>query len=133
MATMSEKYRLYHLHLFVEVMTEEMGELMRYGVSPLGVGYVRPLEKERQKKLRPLLTKLADHIKEASEKMIAESVSAHDKAATPEEWMRTMLDELRTRVSSLDDAYRQDINLVTALIHGMEDVLAGKDRTDEEQ
>ncbi len=133
MATMSEKYRLYHLFLFVEVMTEEMNELMRYGVLPMGVGYVRPLEKERQEKLRPLLTKLADRIKGALENMIAESVTALDKADTPEEWMRTMLDELRSRVSVLDDAYRQDINLVTALIHEMEDVLAGKDRTDEEQ
>jgi hypothetical protein len=133
MAAMSEKYRLYHLHLFVEVMTEEIGELMRYGVSPLGVGYVEPLKKDLQKKIRPILMKIADCVKDAAEKKIEDGVAAPDEPFTSEEWVRTMFEELRTRVSALDDAYGQDINPVMALIHQMEDILAGKDRIDEEQ
>lgn len=133
MAAMREKYRLYHLHLFAEVMIEEMSELLRSGFSPLGVGHVMPLAKELQKKIDPLLMKAADRIKEASDKMIAESVAARDKGSTPVEWMRTMLEELRTRVSAIETPYALELGSVTGLIREMEDILAGKDRVDEKQ
>jgi hypothetical protein len=131
MAAMREKYRLYHLHLLTEVMIEEMRELIRYGVSPLGVEYVPPLEKERQEKLRPLLTKLAESIKEAAGKMIEDGVAAPHGSLTSEEWLRIMLEELRMRVSTIGDSYAQELKGVTGFLHEMENVLAGKNRPDE--
>ncbi len=125
--TISENYRLYHLHLFVEVMTEEMGELMRYGVSPLGVGDINPLNKDQQDKLRPLLMKIADCVKDATEKIIEEDVAAPDQPVTVEEWMRIMLEELRTRVSAIGDAHAQELKPVLRLIDEMNDNLVRRE------
>ena len=133
MAMMSEKYRLYHLYLFVEVMTEEMNELMRFGVSPLGVGYINSLNKDQQDKLRPLLMKIADCVKDTTEKIIEEGVAAPDTPVTSEEWVRIMLEELRTRVSAIGDTSAQELKGVTGLLHEMEDILEGKNRPNEEQ
>jgi hypothetical protein len=51
----------------------------------------------------------------------------------PEEWVRIMLEELRTRVSSIGAAYAQELKGAAALLHKMEGVLVEKEVFDEEQ
>ncbi len=46
MTAINKKYALYLLHLLIGVITEEMNELIRYGIPPIGVGYVMPLKKD---------------------------------------------------------------------------------------
>ncbi len=133
MAAMSKKYRLYHLLLFAEVVIEEMNEVMRYGVSPLGVGYMEPLKKDVQVKIRSTLIKIEECVNDAAEKMIKNDVAAPDGSLTSEEWLRMMLEELRTRVHAIETPYAQELKPITGLIQEMNDILAGNERADDEK
>lgn len=128
---MNEQYRLYLLNLLVEVMTDEINELMRYGISPLGVGTVRPLDKERQNAIRPLLEKLSDAVRESTVKMIKETVIPANEESTAEEWIKIMLEELKMRASTVGGAYAHELQGVNGMILEMENILAEKDVTDE--
>jgi len=128
----SEQYRLYLLNILVEVMTDEISELMRYGISPLGVGNVRPLDRKRQKVIRPLLEKLSNTVREAAVNMIKEDVIPVDEEGTAEEWINIMLKELRTRVSTIGSAYADELQDVNGMLREMENILAGKHEIDEE-
>ncbi len=119
----SEHYHLYLLNLLVEVMTEEINELMRYGISPLGVGNVRPLDKELQNAIRPFLEKLSDTVREAAVTMIKEAVLPADEETTSEEWIKIMLEELRTHLASIGGAHEQELKNVPALLDQIEGAL----------
>lgn len=133
MAANREKYRLYHLHLFAEVMIEEMSELMRSGVSPIGLGYVMPINKDQREKLHPILEKTADRIRETTEMIIEESASSSNETDTSEEWMRMMLEELKMRVSTIGDVYALELKDIVGLINEIEDILTESNRTDKKK
>ena len=124
-ATISEKYRLYYLHIIAEVMIDEMNELMRYGVSPLGVGYVQPLKQDARRKIGPLLALLGDRTRDATEKMIRESINADVSAEKAEDWMKIMLVELEKQAASVGGAYAQEAEEVRGLLSQIRDILNG--------
>ncbi len=119
---MNEQYRLYFLNLQVEVMTDEINELMQYGISPLGVGKARPLDKERQKAIRSLLDKVSDTVREAAVNMIEKTVMPVDEAKA-EDWINVMLEELRTRTSEIGGEYSEALKEIAGLIDQMGNIL----------
>jgi ABC-type enterochelin transport system substrate-binding protein len=122
-ATISEKYRFYYLHLLTEVMIDEMNELMRYGVSPLGVGYVQPLKQDVRQKISPLLAMLADRIRDATEKMIPKSTTTDVNAETAEDWMKIMLAELEKQTASVGSVYAHEREKVRGLLNQIKEIL----------
>ncbi len=124
-ATINEKYKLYYLHILAEVMIEEMNELMRFGVSPLGVGYVQPLKQDVRQKVGPLLAMLADLTRDATEKMIQESMTADVNAETAEDWMKIMLIELEKQAASVGGAYAHEVEEVRGLLDQIRAILNG--------
>jgi hypothetical protein len=123
-ATISEKYRLYYFHLLVEVMIDEINELMRYGVSPFGVGDVQPFKQDLRKKIGPILAMLADRTRGAAEKMLQESMTT-DNAATAEDWMKIMLVELEKQATSVGSAYAHELENVKGLLNQIREILNG--------
>ncbi len=120
----SEQYRLYLLNITAEVMSDEIHELMRYGISPLGVGKARPLNKERQKALRPLLEQINDSIRQAATNMIEKAVTLDDEA-TAEEWIELMLAELENRSASVGGESAQELDNVKKSINQIRQILNG--------
>jgi hypothetical protein len=128
MAAMSEKYRLYHLHLFIVLMMEEINELIRYGIAPLGFGYVRPLKMELQEKIRPLLEKISDFVREATTNMIEKTATPAGDEVEAEDWIRVMLEELKTRVSPVGDDYGNEMKKISSLLLEISAILDGNIR-----
>jgi hypothetical protein len=122
-ATINEKYALYLLHLLIGVMNEEMDELIRYGVPPIGVGYVMPLKKDLQDKILTLLTKIDEIIKEAALKMIEDSVVSKGEKDGTNKWVKAMLEELKDRASLLSGIYGDEVEKVNGLVHEIEMLL----------
>jgi len=122
-ATINEKYALYLLHLLIGVMNEEMNELIRYGVPPIGVGYVMPLKKDSREKILTLLIKIDEIVKEAALKMIEDTVALKEDKDEMNEWTRAMLEELKTRASSLRGIYGDEMQKVIVLLHEIKEIL----------
>jgi hypothetical protein len=122
MTTVNEKYALYLLHLVVEMMSGEMQELVRYGVSPNGIGYMQPLRKDLQEKMLSLFEKIDVLVRDATVKMI-------EKAATPgneeqvTEWIRAMLTKTRVLASMVGDTYGVERDKIMGLINDAEKIL----------
>jgi hypothetical protein len=122
-ATINEKYALYLLHLLIGVMNEEMNELIRYGVPPIGVGYVMPLKKDLREKILTLLIKIDEIIKEAALKMIEDTVVSKEEKDGTNKWVKAMLEELKDRASSLSGIYGDEVEKVNGLVHEIEMLL----------
>jgi len=120
---MSDKYELYLLHLFVGVMYEEMYELIRFGIPPIGVGHATSLEKDLQEKILPLFIKIDEFIKETALKMIGDSVSTKEDENDALQWVNVMLEELKRRVSFLRSSYGKEMEQVTALLQEIDEIL----------
>jgi hypothetical protein len=116
-ATINEKYALYLLHLLIGLMNEEMNELIRYGVPPIGVGYVMPLKKDLREKILTLLIKIDEIIKEAALKMIEDTVVSKEEKDGTNKWVKAMLEELKDRASSLSGIYGDEVEKVNGLVH----------------
>ena len=121
-ATISEKYKLYYLHIIAEVIIDEMNGLMLSGVSPLGVGYVQPLKQDVRQKIGPLLAMLVDQTRDATEKMIQESMTM-DNVETAEDWMKIMLIELEKQAASVGGSYAHEVEKVRGLLNQIRDIL----------
>jgi hypothetical protein len=104
-------------------MSEEMDELIRYGVPPIGVGYVMPLKKDLQEKILTLLTKIDEIIKEAALKMIEDSVVLKEEKDGTNKWVKAMLEELKDRASLLSGIYGDEVKKVNGLVHEIEMLL----------
>lgn len=122
-ASISERYALYLLHLFIGVMTEEMDDLARYGITPVG-GQAAPLEKDLQEKIFPLLAKLDEVLGEAVREMIAESASEKGGRDETVSWIKAMLGELERRISFLGAGYKSTIEKTKELINEIEQLMA---------
>ena len=122
-ASISERYALYLLHLYIGVMTEEMDDLARYGITPAG-GQAAPLEKDLQEKIFPLLAKLDEVLGDSVREMIAESASAKGGREETVAWIKTMLGELERRISLLGAGYKNDIKKTKELINETEKLMA---------
>ena len=122
-AATSDKYALYLLHLLIGVMNEEMSELTRYGIPPIGVGHVMPLKKDSREKILDLLIKIDGIIKEAALKMVEDAVVLKEDKDEMNEWIRAMFEELKTRASSLSGIYGDEMQKVNGLIQRIEAIL----------
>lgn len=122
-ATINEKYALYLLHLLIGVMNEEMIDLMRYGVSPIGVGYVMPLKKDLREKIFTLLIKIDEIIKEAALKMIEDTVVSKEEKDETNKWIKAMLEILKGRASLLSSIYEYEVEKISSLVHEIEKLL----------
>jgi hypothetical protein len=122
-ATISDRYALYLLHLLIGVMNEEMNELTRYGIPPIGVGHVMPLKKDSREKILDLFIEIDGIIKEAALKMIEDTVVLKEDKDEMNEWTRAMLEELKTRASSLSAIYGDEMEKMNGLIHKIEAIL----------
>jgi hypothetical protein len=122
-AATSDKYALYLLHLLIGVMNEEMSELTRYGIPPIGVGHVMPLKKDSREKILDLLIKIDGIIKEAALKMIEDTVVLKKNKDEMNEWIRAMLEELKTRAASLSGIYGDEMQKVVVLLHEINEIL----------
>ncbi|MDA8157228.1 MAG: hypothetical protein M0Z52_12390 [Actinomycetota bacterium] len=126
-ASITERYALYLLHLYVGVMTGEMDDLARYGITPVG-GRTAPLKKDLQEKISLLLAKLDEVLGEAVREMIAESASGIVSGRLGREettaWIGAMLEELERRISFLGTAYKNNIERTKDLINEIEKLMA---------
>jgi hypothetical protein len=122
-ATINEKYALYLLHLLIGVMNEEINELIRYGIPPIGVGYVMPLKKDSREKIFTLLIKIDEIVKEAVLKMIEDTVVSKEEKDETNKWIKAMLEKLKDRASSLSGIYKDEMEKVNGLIHEIEMLL----------
>jgi len=120
---LGEKYALYLLHLLIGVMNEEMIDLMRYGVSPIGVGYVMPLKKDLREKIFTLLIKIDEIIKEAALKMIEDTVVSKEEKDETNKWIKAMLEILKGRASLLSSIYEYEVEKISSLVHEIEKLL----------
>jgi len=122
-AAIRERYALYLLHLLIGVMNEEMNELTRYGIPPIGVGHVMPLKKDSREQILDLLIKIDGIIKEAALKMVEDAVVLKEDKDEMNEWIRAMFEELKTRASSLSGIYGDEMQKVNGLIQRIEAIL----------
>ena len=104
-ASINERYALYLLHLYVGVMTEEMDDLARYGITPVG-GQTAPLGKGLQEKISPLFAKLDEVLGEAAWEMVEKSASGKGGGEKTEAWIGAMLEELERKISFLGADYK---------------------------
>lgn len=126
-ASINERYALYLLHLYVGVMTEEMDDLARYGITPVG-GRTAPLKKDLQEKISLLLAKLDEVLGEAVREMIAESasgiVSGRVGREEPTAWIGAMLEELERKISFLGADYKSTFEKTKELINEIKKLMA---------
>ncbi len=122
-ATVNEKYSLYLLHLLVGLMYEELYELMRFGIPPIGVGHVIPFGKDLQEKILSLLKKMDEIIKGTALKMIEDTVVSKEEKDETNKWIKAMLEELKDRASSLSGIYEDEMEKINGLIHEIEMLL----------
>jgi hypothetical protein len=122
MTTVNEKYALYLLHLVVEMMSGEMQELVRYGVSPNGIGYMQPLRKDLQEKILTLFEKIDELAWDATVKMI-KKVAAPKTEEQVTEWIMAMLAVTRVLASMVGDTYGVERDKIMGLINDAEKIL----------
>jgi len=122
MTTVHEKYALYLLHLVVEMMEGEVQELVRYGVSPIGFGHMRPLKKDQQKKVLALFAQINTFTQGTAVKMIeAGAALENDEQAT--EWIAAMLGEIKALTSLVGDAYEVEREKITSSVCDLKKIL----------
>lgn len=109
---MSDKYELYRLHLLLGIAYEEVFDLVKFGIPPMGVGHVAPLKKDLQEKILPLFLEVDGVVKDACVKMIEESLAEADNDDDAILWMKTIVQALRMRASSLMEAYGSEMERV---------------------
>jgi len=119
-----EKYQLYLFYLIIEMLTEEITDLIKLGISPIGIGYVKPLSKDVQWKIIPLLSEIEESVKETTLKMIEESVPSVSHKDTVTDWMQPIIEELIIRASALREIYGDTTENVIGLLHKIENILA---------
>ena len=119
-----EKYQLYLFYLIIEMLTEEITDLIKLGISPIGIGYVKPLSKDVQWKIIPLLSEIEESVKETTLKMIEESVPSVSNKDTVTDWMQPIIEELIIRASALREIYGDTMENVIGLLHKIENILA---------
>ncbi|MBM4140779.1 MAG: hypothetical protein FJ242_04680 [Nitrospira sp.] len=100
-----------------------MIDLMRYGVSPIGVGYVMPLKKDLREKIFTLLIKIDEIIKEAALKMIEDTVVSKEEKDETNKWIKAMLEILKGRASLLSSIYEYEVEKISSLVHEIEKLL----------
>jgi hypothetical protein len=123
-AGINERYALFLLHLTASIMREQVSGLAKFGIPPAGVGRTAPLGKDLQAKVAALFSKIDEVIKEATVRIIEESASEGEYKSETGQWLRAMLGELKTRVSSLEAAYEADMKMAKAVIEETEALLA---------
>lgn len=119
----SDKYELYLFHLFLGVIRDEMLDLARFGIPPIGVGQVTPLDKEPREKILDLVLKIDVVVKDACVRMIEESASATHNDDETRQWIKTIIDALKRRASLLMESYGMEMGEVEGLLHEIEEVL----------
>ena len=122
-ASINERYALYLLHLYIGVMTEEMEDLARYGITPVG-RQTAPLEKDLQEKISPLFAKLDEVLGEAVREMIEKSASGKGDREETEAWIRAMLEELERKISFLGADYKSTFEKTKELINEIRKLMA---------
>ncbi len=120
---MSDKYELYLLHLLLGIAYEEASDLARFGVPPIGVGHVAPLQKDLRKKILPLFLEMNSAVNDACIKMIEESVSGDDNADHVTQWMTTITHALKMRSSLLIRAYGSEMEKVRKSLDEIDGIL----------
>jgi hypothetical protein len=121
-AAISDRYALYLLHLLIGVMNEEMNDLMRYGITPIGVGRITPLRTDLREKMLDVFIRMDETVKNAALEMVKDSVSTKDENAALQ-WMHVMLEELKKRVSSLKGTYGDEMEKVAMMLDEIDEIL----------
>jgi hypothetical protein len=121
-AAISDRYALYLLHLLIGVMNEEMNDLMRHGITPIGVGRITPLRTDLREKMLDVFIRMDETVKNAALEMVKDSVSTKDENAALQ-WMHVMLEELKKRVSSLKGTYGDEMEKVAMMLDEIDEIL----------
>jgi hypothetical protein len=129
-ATINDRYALYLLHLLIGVMNEEMNDLMRYGIIPIGAGRVTPIKSDLRQKIFDLFIRMDETVKNAALRMVEDSVSAQEENNALQ-WMHVMLEKLRERVSTLRGSYGDVMEEVTLLLNEIDKILGHIERKTE--